>query len=321
MMKTMTPIITVLLIVFFISAYSLQPRREAQDTFDFPVLQGPYLGQKPPGMTPEIFAPGIISTDEWSESIAGFGMAGELFIFIRFLPNNPNILYVTELKDNKWMNPYPAPFNTPFSDWDCNFAPDGFTFYFSSNRPVSDGVASEKPWNIWVTQITDTGWADPVMLEYPVNTEEHNEGYASVTKDGTLYFFSVGRGDGYGQDDLYRAVLTDGKYSQVENLGGCINTEFAEADPFISPDEDYIIFCSNRPGGFGTVDMYVSFRKEDGSWTEPKNLGEAINSASRDFIPSVTADGRFFFFRSEKSGRGDVYWVDAKVIEKSRPDK
>ena len=137
---------------------------------DWPLLRGPYLGQKPPGKTPEIFAPGILSKEEVSESIAGFGLDGKLFVFLRFLRDDPNIIFITELKDSRWTKPYPAPFNSQYSDWDCNFAPDGRTFYFSSNRPVKKGVESEKPWNIWVTRITDKGWIPPRLLGYPINT-------------------------------------------------------------------------------------------------------------------------------------------------------
>ena len=99
-----------------------------------------------------------------------------------------------------------------------------------------------------------------------------------------------------------------------------INTEHDEYDLFIAPDESYLIFSSDRPGGFGNVDLYISYKKGDGTWTEPKNMGRNINSGGAVF-PSVTDDGRFLFFQSRRGGNGDIYWVDAKIIEELKPDK
>ena len=279
---------------------------------DFPVLSGSYLGQKPPGMTPELFAPGIISTD-MLEADAAFAQKAEILLFNRIFPDKPYEIFLTEVKNGRWTKPVPAPFNSDNNDWDFKFAPDDRTLYFTSVRPIESGGKPLKNANIWSTEITASGWSEPKMLDFPVNTEEH-EAYPSVTIDGTLYFFSI-RSDTFGDADLYRSRLVDGKYLKVENLGSQINTGHTEADAFIAPDESYIIFCSDRPGGSGMYDLYISFRQRDGNWTEPENLGEDINTEISETCPSVTIDNKYLFFTVGKEGYANIYWVDAKIIE------
>jgi hypothetical protein len=112
-------------------------------------------------------------------------------------------------------------------------------------------------------------------------------------------------------------------------LGSEINGHRNEGFPFIAPDESYIIFSSFRPGSYGLGDLYVSFRRDDGAWTEPSNLGSKINSAAKDRFPHVSLDGKYFFFNSNRvsilnakpipDGPGNVYWVDAGFIKELKP--
>ena len=97
------------------------------------------------------------------------------------------------------------------------------------------------------------------------------------------------------------------------------NTEAHEWDPFIAPDESYLIFCSTKPGGFGGDDFYISFKDSNNKWSEPVNLGELINSPASDNRPYVTNDGKYFFYTSSKRGNRDIYWVDARFLDQFRP--
>jgi hypothetical protein len=289
-------------------------------------LKDPYLGQKPPGLIPEVFAPSIISGDQ-IEAGSGSALDGHLFIFHRYFPEVPiSTIFVTEAGDDGWTEPYQAPFNSEQDDWDFTVAPDGRTIFFTSTRPVGRGGEPSPHGNIWMTRITASGWLEPRILEPPINTTGGGNQYPSITRDGTLYFFS-GRAGGFGSADIYRAERTDGKYVKVENLGSTINTEYMEGDPFIAPDESILIFASKRPGGYGgPLDLYISFRGEDGSWTPPANMGNKINSNGEEFCPNLTPDGKYFFFCRHMKDvigrlRGDLYWVDAKIIERLRPDE
>ncbi|HEY0741032.1 MAG TPA: hypothetical protein VGD40_06190 [Chryseosolibacter sp.] len=90
-----------------------------------------------------------------------------------------------------------------------------------------------------------------------------------------------------------------------------MNTSSYEADVFVAPDESYIVFAANRPDGLGSGELYVSFRNDDGTWTQSKSLGNSINTETDDFCPYVTADGKYLFYAS----RGDIYWVSADVFK------
>ena len=100
-----------------------------------------------------------------------------------------------------------------------------------------------------------------------------------------------------------------------------INTGYNEHDPYIAPDESYLIFTSNRPGGYESADLYICFKNTDDSWAEPINMGNKINSDKYDYCPILSPDGKYLFFSSYRTGNGDIYWVDAKVIEELKPDK
>jgi WD40 repeat protein len=164
-------------------------------------------------------------------------------------------------------------------------------------------------------------WSDPVPVDIP-NLFGGVGNQLSITKDGTIYFDmseSVTYDVPY---DLYRSRLVNGEYGEPENLGAAINTDdYYEYAPFIDPDEDFIIFVSDRPGGFGGHDLYISFQDPDGSWTEPRNIGDTVNSSAGETIPYVSPDGKYFFFISRRAGdRGyNPYWVDAQIIEDLRP--
>jgi hypothetical protein len=276
---------------------------------DFPAPKGPYLGQKPPGLVPEVFAPGIISTDA-GEGCSGFMDNGKAFLFSR---RGKGILF-TELKRGRWTPPAKVSFAKPGQDGDFIVAPDGKTVYFASGRPVSGGSQPLRDHNIWKTVRTESGWTEPEPLPAPVNTGAH-ESYPALSKDGTLYFFSRREG-GFGQSDLYKSEIVNGRYTEVANLGAVFNTEHHEVDPFIAPDESYLIFASDRPGGYGSDDFYICFKGTDGQWLPPRNMGDKINSAHTEYIINVTLDGKYLFFTSNKSGNRDIYWVDAGIIER-----
>ncbi|MBN1222800.1 MAG: PD40 domain-containing protein [Candidatus Aminicenantes bacterium] len=286
---------------------------------DISVLKGPYLGQEPPGMTPEIFAPGIVSTEE-SDGCVGFGMGGDLFLFQKHIERK-SYTYEMTRKDNRWSAPKLIPFSDSHQVGDFALAPDGKTLYFQSNIFIEEIGKEGEGGNIWMVERTSSGWTEPKALGPAVNTKYHDS-YPCVSEDGTLYFFSR-RPGGLGKSDLYVSSPTHGEYKEVGNMGEAFNTSEHEWDPYIAPDKSYIIFCSMKPGGYGEDDFYISFRKRDGSWTDPVNMREPINSSASENRPWVSLDGKYFFFTSNRPGKGkrDVYWVSAKIIEKLKPEE
>lgn len=304
-------------------------------------LKGDYFGQTMPQLTPEIFAPGIISTAAF-EMNAAFSPDGKEFYFSMADPyQNFNVIMFMKRDNDKWTPPQVASFSGKHSDFDPFFSIDGNRLYFISRRPLKEQEKPNEDTDIWFVERTETGWAEPQNAGLTVNSDK-DEYYISVTKDGTLYFTSACDG-GKGSWDIYRSKFIDGNYAKPENLGDSINCQYPDWDPFIAADESYIIFTSARPGGHGGGDLYICFRKEDGSWTKAKNLGDKINSSDYEYCPAVSPDGKFFFFsrfggssqkfhsqtqrtynefiemfNSVQNGLGNIYWVDHKIIDVQR---
>ena len=286
---------------------------------DFPVLKGPYLGQKPPGMKAEIFAPGIISTT-YTEFANTFSIDGKEFYFTRY-GNNQKLATTMMIKEvnGKWINPKIAPFSGRFDEVDPMFSIDGMEIFFSSRRPLKGSLKPKNDYDLWVVKRTKTGWSEPSNLGAPLNSDQ-NEFYPSLTKSGNLYFVSDRKG-GFGKMDFWRSELINGKYSEPQNLGKFINTIHREGDGFIAPDESYFLFSAFIPGNHGSGDFYISFKKPNGTWTKAKNLGAMLNTKGNEFTPWVSWDNKYLFFASDRSGNDEIYWVDAKVIYDMKPVK
>ena len=277
---------------------------------DVPRLKGPYLGQEPPGMTPRPFAPGVITTDE-EEGSSGFALGGTVFLFQKFRGGRCHT-YIMRLENGAWSEPALIPFwETMVHNGDFVFSSDDRTMLYQ----VRTDPGSGPPSHIWRAEVTAAGWGEGTALPPPVNSPFF-ESYASDTTDGTLYFFSR-RAGGKGASDLYRSAFRAGTYAEPVNLEP-LNTEFQEWDPFVAPDESYLLFCSTKPGGFGRDDIYISFRGEDGRWLPPVNLGEEVNSPGSENRPFVTRDGKYFFFTSTRKGSRDVFWVRTEYLDRFR---
>jgi len=308
------PIIRVVLMVAI--SMMAQPK-------DFPALTGPYLGQTPPGRTPEIFAPGILCSG-CGEFNAAFSPDGNEFYFSQTnKEKRKDQIMVMRRVNNIWSKPEIASFSGRYDDCDVSISPNGEKLFFISiGRILPRSNIPTKRNYMWYMDITDEGWGKPQPLDYPGNS---GGVYPVVTKNGTLYF-SARLKDNFGKADVYRSQIVNGAYTEPENLGSDINSKFSETDAYVSPDEGYLIVtCWERPENFGggKSDLYISFCKKDGSWTSLKNMGELINTEYIEFCPMVSPDGKYFFFSSDRNdvNECDIYWVDAQVIEDLKPNE
>lgn len=273
---------------------------------DFPVLTGSYLGQKPPEMTPEIFAPEILQANPswfWHGSPV-FSPDGNEMYWTKYVVNKGMRLWHMVQKGNNWLVPKKAPFASDCNENNPIYSKDGNTIYYISEKAVG---------SLFFVNRTPSGWSLPknIALQIPENT---NFGWEfSFAKDLELYIPLMNDN----HFDLYYATSTKGRYTDFKNMGSKINSLNSETTPFVDPDKQFIIYSSDRPDGFGGADLYISFRNSDDTWTESLNMGIEINSASNDLWPSVTSDRKYFFFcRLDRAKKGyQPYWVDAKIIE------
>lgn len=295
---------------------------------DFPVLKGPYLGQKPPGMTPEIFAPGVVSTG-FLEQFAYFTPDGkELYWLLRGAPHTV-ILYMKENK-GRWTKPRVADFSGKYFAKFC-LSPDGNHIILTSNQPKSGRGEPTDVLTTWIIERTATSWSDPKLID-----SLKNAAAPTISLKGTLYFYL----DIENERDIYMSKYVNGNYTKPVKLSNAINTEFDEVDPFIAPDESYIIYGASGPMGDG---LYISFKSKDGSWIKAINMSANTEIPFDANCPSVTFDNKYLFFTSFKrqyknyseipltykektrilnspgNGNADIYWVDAKIIKSMIP--
>ena len=126
-----------------------------------------------------------------------------------------------------------------------------------------------------------------------------NEGAQNISQDGKwLIFTGCNFPKVYGSCDLYISYLTKNGWSEPQNLGPNVNSEFWESTPSLSPDKRDLYFSSNVPGGFGGKDIWVCHRDENGKWGEPLNLGPEINTAGDESTPFIHADNQTLYFNS-----------------------
>lgn len=281
----------------------------------FPVLEGKYLGQNQPDSKPLIFAVGIISSIWGLHSSLAFSPDGNEVYWAPMIEipgeaySRGGIWYMKRV-NNRWTAPEPAPFSATYdgNDGESFFSPDGKRLYFNSDRPNPLQNNGKKE-NIWFVERTENGWSEPVPVDQVINQMSMHWQF-SVDKEGSIYFASDNSG-GLGMQDIYCSKLISGKYQKPENLGDRINSDKGDMTPYISPDGDYLIFCRE-------LELYISFKDEDGNWSEAKSLGAPVNTGF-ELCPIVTPDGEYLIFLSGREGESHPFWVSAKIIEELRP--
>ena len=199
--------------------------------------------------------------------------------------------------------------NSEYSDHSPIITCDGQTLYFTSKRP--NILNSEEDEKIYVAHKKDNGeWSSPEMLPAPINTKGKNESVVSVSSDGNqLYFFRSGSAL---QGGLFVSEKTDnGAWGKPKQLNSDINTKYRESHVAIAPDGNSMYFTSDRPGGFGGLDIYVIKKLPNGKWSEPQLLPAEVNTPKDEEYPFVHPNGSTLYFNSkghENSGGYDVFF-------------
>lgn len=277
---------------------------------EIPKLEGPYLGQEPPGMTPEIFAPGIVSKNGVQSKLF-FMPDGSEIIFKNMIsaggsPSDRKISFVSiKLENDCWESPVDIPFSLQFVNDEPALSPDGQKLFFVSNRPEEGNNQPQNAPDIWMSLRVNNCWEEPQSLGPPVNTDDV-EVQPFYSTDDKLYF---GRRDG-----IYCAQYTEGQFNPPVKLDQDIFNGRVRG-VCISPDNKILIMHSDKSGGLGNWDLYVSFKNKEGKWGELINMGNNINTVQAEANATFSPDGSYLFF----SRGDDIYWVSAKIFEELRP--
>ena len=270
-----------------------------------------YPTSQPPGMRPVVFARGVVSTRAHFEFGGNFSPNGMEYYFTRREAGEETArILAMRLRDGAWTSPETVSFSGEYFDYEPCLSRNGKELFFGSKRPPSGSGPELETANIWMLKRKRGSWRNPVNLG-PLVEGSYAE-FVSITNKRELFF---GEDSTQRPSNLYRAPRRGNRYPEAVSLPGPINTTDSDAHPLIAPDGSFIIFDSTRPGGLGAGDLYISFRRADGSWTEPENLGATINTPVWEVNAALSHDGRYFLFHHN----GDIYWVDAKALGIYRP--
>ncbi|MEM7484939.1 MAG: hypothetical protein AAF348_06995 [Bacteroidota bacterium] len=270
-----------------------------------------YLKQKPPSITPEVFAPDFISKKGEYEFGSVFNKDATEFFYGVNVNGKEEIRY-SKLNRGVWSKPRTILSHKKYGYNDPFLSPDENRLYFISQRTL-DGTDKKDDYDIWYAERVGDRWSEPINSGSNINSKQ-DEYYISFTNNGTMYFSSNKNGSSF---DIYSSKTINGEFQKASRLSDAINTSAYEADVFVDPNESYIIFCATRKDGLGQGDLYISFKNMDGTWSESSNMGKRINTKNHELCPFVSKDGKYFFYTSNK----DIYWVDAKIIESFRGEE
>ena len=207
-------------------------------------------------------------------------------------------------ENGKWNTPVKVELTGNLRAGDPFFDPNEERLYFWAIRPNFDGtIPVFQGFSVYYSEKSDSGWAKPLS---PGGIELRG-GYPYKVKK-KLFFFSRRNGN----REICYGNLKKGIPGKIFYLNESVNSPYDEYDCYVSPNEDFIIFTSERPGGYGSGDLYISYR-EKGDFQAPLNLGEFINTEENEFCPLISPDGKTFFF-TRGGENGGIYHVSVEEV-------
>lgn len=193
--------------------------------------------------------------------------------------------------------------NTDHAEYYPSFTINDSTFVFTRRQ---GGIRED----FMTSTLQNNKYTKAKLIEGSIN-DEPSKGGITISQDGEWLIFAGNfPGKGTGNFDLYISYNTPNGWSEPENLGYSINTEFWESSPSISPDKNALYFSSNRPGGYGGRDLYVSYRQPNGKWSQAVNMGSLVNTKGDELAPFIHADNNTLYFTSNGLpgyGGTDIY--------------
>lgn len=295
-----------LTLVFTLLLTACNTKKNDSKDSDFLVIENPYFGEKLPGLIPKIFAPGVISINGRYEHGISFSPKLDEIYFSANKKDEDASIYFSRIENNIWTAPRKANFTEGEKAGEMHpfVSHKGDKIYFTAHDEFTLPEHKESS-KIWVANRLENSWSKATPVNSPINDDFVF--YPNQAKNGDLYYFDITK------RGTYYAPNINGKFPEVQKvaIGG--------VHAFISPSQDYLLVNSrNRVDKERKSDIYVYFKKKDGTWSDALNLGGDVNSNFSETCPSITPDGKFLFFGryEEEGGESNFYWVSTEVITK-----
>lgn len=298
----------VALLVFTLVFNSCTTKKQESNESDLPIARDTYFGQKPPGLIPEVFAPGIVSINGRHEGAISFSPDLDEIYFAAYYEGEETSIYFSKLEQNEWTPIKRANFTSGGKNEEMHpfVSPNGKRIYFTA---LDSSFTDEK---IWYVNRSEDFWSDAIKLDSPINDDLVFS--PNQAKNGDLYCTNI---SDIRNIKINYAPNKNGKYPEVQE----VEIEFGH-HAFISPSQDYLLVGGRNEEDESRKDddIYAYFKRQDGTWTKPINLGSTVNSDFDETSPRISPDGKYLFFsrRTEEDYRS-IYWVSTEVIENLRP--
>ncbi len=299
------------LIFILLTALSFVSCTQAEK--DFLETKDAYFGLTPPGLIPEVFAPGIVSDSTWAEHCqVAVSPDGKEIYWSAWTGDyktedgakNTEQIFYSNFENGKWSKPALAEFtkgNPHGLNGGPSFSPDGKKLFFYQ---VKSPWVSSNMYTYYVEKKNGKWDNEPINIGQPYNTEGQN--YSPIfTKEGIAYKNLWGK--------ISKYAYENDNFTLIDSI--TIHEGFRQAWNFyMSPNEDYVIFADMQEGGYGDIDLYISFKTQNGTWGYPINMGSEINTETRERFPTVSPDGKYLFFMRHTPGQ-DFFWISTEIFE------
>lgn len=229
---------------------------------------------------------------------------------------NQDLSQLVCVKNKAWNRPELLPFCDGYKYLEPFLSPDGLRLYFASDRPKSEEKTMKSDFDIWYVERKDkkSAWSAPINAGDNVNSE-NDEFYPSLAANNNLYL-TISAPSGIGKDDIYYCKWDGKAYSKPILLSEKINSKGYEFNAFIAQDESYLIYSKYKTkDGFGSGDLYLAKKDENGEWLEAENLGKKINSKYMDYCPFYDAKNKRLYFTSRRNQLEAKQFKDLKSYQ------
>jgi len=262
-----------------------------------------YFGNPSPGDKIELFAPKMVSLQNSNEKSLAISPNGDEVFFSGGLDWPKCRIMHIKKANNQWSEPKVAEFSVDCYCTEPAFSPDGKYLYYSSSK----GMQDINQYCIWRVEKVGSNWSTPKKV---IDIADPNilEFHPSVTKDGSVYFCSWNSQKQSG--NICKSKYYNNTYSEPEIIKLPFDVSGSNTDPFIDPDEKYLITSCSGQNSKGGYDVYISYMEKNGLWGVPVSLDERFNTKEDDNSFDISPDGRYLFIYKQN----DVYWTETKGL-------